>query len=160
MIKKIVVAYDQSKPAKKSLKYTIDLVKTMKGNPQIILLYVLKIGNFRESFYHRLIPSPKTGETITLEEYLKDAALELRTDVKKMLENKIKKIIPKGFSMDSVVLFGDPAEEILRFSESKKIDLIIMGNVGLKGLSKIKTLGSVSRNVTENSKCPVLITHQ
>jgi nucleotide-binding universal stress UspA family protein len=34
-----------------------------------------------------------------------------------------------------------------------------MGNVGLKGILKIKILGSVSRNVLENAKCPVLIVH-
>ena len=54
---------------------------------------------------------------------------------------------------------GNPAEEILKYSQSKKIDLIVMGNVGLTGISKIKMLGSVSRDVLENSKCPVLIVH-
>jgi nucleotide-binding universal stress UspA family protein len=34
-----------------------------------------------------------------------------------------------------------------------------MGNVGLTGILKIKILGSVSRNVLENAKCPVLIVH-
>jgi nucleotide-binding universal stress UspA family protein len=59
-----------------------------------------------------------------------------------------------------MVLYGNPTEEILKFSQVEKIDLIVMGNVGLQGISKIKTLGSVSRNVLENSKCPVLIVHQ
>jgi nucleotide-binding universal stress UspA family protein len=34
-----------------------------------------------------------------------------------------------------------------------------MGNVRLKGILKIKILGSVSGNVLENAKCPVLIVH-
>jgi nucleotide-binding universal stress UspA family protein len=34
-----------------------------------------------------------------------------------------------------------------------------MGNVGLTGISKIKMLGSVSRDVLENAKSPVLIVH-
>ena len=72
----------------------------------------------------------------------------------------MKKIESDGFTLQSMVLYGNPAEEILKFSESEKIDLIVMGNVGLGGLSKIKTLGSKSRNVLETSKCYVLIVHQ
>ncbi len=59
-----------------------------------------------------------------------------------------------------MVLYGNPAEEILKFSKLEKIDLIVMGNVGLRGISKIKTLASKSRNVLETSKCYVLIVHQ
>lgn len=84
MIKKIVVAYDKSKPAEKALNYTINLVKIIRDRPQIILLYVLKLGDFpTKSFNYRLIRSPITGETITLKEYLKDVALESEIDAKK-----------------------------------------------------------------------------
>ena len=41
----------------------------------------------------------------------------------------------------------------------KKIDLIIIGNIGLGGLSKVKALGSVSRGVAEKTMCPILIVH-
>jgi nucleotide-binding universal stress UspA family protein len=97
----------------------------------------------------------------SLEQYLREISTEIRIDAKKMLEEKIKKIESNGFTLQSIVLHGsNPAEEILKFSELEKIDLIVMGNVGLTGISKIKTLGSVSRNVLENAKCPVLIVHQ
>lgn len=42
---------------------------------------------------------------------------------------------------------------------SNQIDLIIIGNTGLKGFSKIKSLGSVSRSVIENAKVPVIVVH-
>lgn len=84
----------------------------------------------------------------------------MKIDAKNILEDKIKKIESNGFTLQSMVLYGNPTEEILKFSQVEKIDLIVMGNVGLQGISKIKTLGSVSRNVLENSKCPVLIVHQ
>ena len=57
------------------------------------------------------------------------------------------------------VLIGDPANMIIEFADSQKVDLIIMGSVGLRGINKIKTLGSVSRRVTEMASCPVLIVH-
>jgi len=161
MIKKILVPYDNSRPSENALNYTIDLVKNMKEQQQeVILLQVLKTyDESLKSFLSRKVQSPKTGDTITLEEYLKDITVEMKIDTKNILEDKIKRIESNGFTLRNMVLYGNPAEEILKFSQSEKIDLIVMGNVGLKGISKINTLGSVSRNVLENSKCPVLIVH-
>lgn len=162
MIKKILVPYDNFRPAEHALNYTVDLVKSMKEQQQeVILLHVIKLyDDSMKSFLSRRIQSPKTGDTITLKEYLKDITIEMKIDAKNMLDDKIKRIESNGFTLQSMVLYGNPAEEILKFSELEKIDLIVMGNVGLTGISKIKTLGSVSRNVLENSKCPVLILHQ
>jgi nucleotide-binding universal stress UspA family protein len=56
------------------------------------------------------------------------------------------------------VLIGDPASKILEFADSQKVDLIIMGSVGLRGINR-RTLGSVSRRVSEMASCPVLIVH-
>jgi nucleotide-binding universal stress UspA family protein len=161
MFKKILVPYDNSKPSENALNYTIDLVKNMKEQQQeIILLHIIKTyDDSMSSFLTRRIQSPKTGDTITLEQYLKDITVEMKIDAKNILEEKIKRIDSNVFTLKSVVLYGNPAEEILKFSELENIDLIIMGNVGLTGISKIKTLGSVSRKVLENSKCPVLIIH-
>lgn len=161
MFKKILVPYDNSKPSENALNYTVDLVKNMKEQQQeIILLHVIKpYDDSMKSFLSRRIQSPKTGDTITLKEYLKDITIEMKIDAKNMLEEKIKRIDSNVFTLRSMVLYGNPAEEILKFSELENIDLIIMGNVGLTGISKIKTLGSVSRKVLENSKFPVLIIH-
>ena len=163
MIKKILVPFDNSRPAEYALNYTVDLVKNLKEQQQleIILLHVLQpYDDSMKSYLSRKIQSPKTGDTITLEQYLKDIAIETKNDAKNILEDKIKTIESNGFTLQSMVLHGNPAEEILKFSQLEKIDLIVMGNVGLKGISRIKTLGSVSRKVLENSKCPVLIVHQ
>jgi nucleotide-binding universal stress UspA family protein len=162
MIKKILVPFDNSKPAEYALNYTVDLVKNMKEQQlEIILLHVVQpYDDSMKSYLSRKIQSPKTGDTITLEQYLKDIAIETENDAKNILEDKIKTIGSNGFTLQSMVLHGNPAEEILKFSQLEKIDLIVMGNVGLKGISKIKTLGSVSRKVLENSKCPVLIVHE
>ena len=55
------------------------------------------------------------------------------------------------------VNMGQPAEQILRFVKNNEIDMIVMGSHRLKGLSKIKALGSVTRKVSESAECPVLI---
>ena len=57
----------------------------------------------------------------------------------------------------SLVGGGPPADSIVDFANDQKVDLIVIGNVGLSGLSKVKALGSVSRSVSERASCPVLI---
>jgi nucleotide-binding universal stress UspA family protein len=54
------------------------------------------------------------------------------------------------------VLIGDPSNEIIKFANTKKIDLIIIGTTGLGGIKKF-VFGSVARNVSEKVKCPVML---
>jgi nucleotide-binding universal stress UspA family protein len=56
-----------------------------------------------------------------------------------------------------IIVNGNIAEEILKVAKKKTIDLIVIGSQGLHGISKIKSLGSVSRKVSELASCPVLI---
>lgn len=51
---------------------------------------------------------------------------------------------------------GDPGKAILEKADELGADLIIMGSRGL-GVLKGALLGSVSRMLVENAKCPVLI---
>jgi len=55
--------------------------------------------------------------------------------------------------------YGSAAEQILRFAKNNKIDTIVMGSRRLKGILKIKALGSVARKVSELADCSVLIVH-
>jgi len=52
-------------------------------------------------------------------------------------------------------LSGDPAQEILKTIESEKIDMVIMGTHGRKGLEHV-FFGSVAENVVKKSPVPVL----
>ena len=55
------------------------------------------------------------------------------------------------------IIDGNIAEEILYVAKKKSVDLIVIGSQGLHGLNKVKSLGSVSRKVSELAACPVLI---
>lgn len=56
-----------------------------------------------------------------------------------------------------ILVGGYRAEKIIEFANNEKVDFIVIRNVGLSGLSKVKALGSVSSNVFERAGCPVLI---
>lgn len=51
---------------------------------------------------------------------------------------------------------GSPADEILKFADKNGMDLIAMGSHGLTGALRL-LMGSVSRKVLDQAKCPVLI---
>ncbi|MCJ7682914.1 MAG: universal stress protein [Desulfobacteraceae bacterium] len=53
------------------------------------------------------------------------------------------------------VVVGDAAEEILKYAETEKIDLIIIGTHGRKGIDRI-LFGSVAEKVIKMSSVPVL----
>ena len=55
-----------------------------------------------------------------------------------------------------MVLRGDTVDAIIEYVEEKKIDLIIMGTHGAKGIEKI-LLGSVAERVLKRVSCPTLI---
>ncbi|MFU8895370.1 MAG: universal stress protein [Gammaproteobacteria bacterium] len=54
------------------------------------------------------------------------------------------------------VALGDPAEEIIAYTDKNPAVLVVMGR---RGLSRMRTLllGSVSDKVTRHAKCPVTI---
>lgn len=58
-------------------------------------------------------------------------------------------------SVESKVLTGDIAEEIMGYAKNNTCDLIIMGTHGYKGFERI-IFGSVADKVVKNACCPVL----
>ena len=94
---KILVPYDSSRPSETALEHAIQIAK-MSGissaantTVNVILLHVVKDIPVPVTFGAGLFKSKKTGDMITLEQYLKDITLEIKTDVKKMFEENIDK---------------------------------------------------------------------
>ena len=50
-------------------------------------------------------------------------------------------------------------DTIIDFANKEKTDLIVVRNVGLSGMTKVKALGSVSRAIVEKSIYPILVVH-
>lgn len=65
----------------------------------------------------------------------------------------------KGFGkLETRVEMGSPAERILKMAKKEKIDLIIMGAHGRKGLERA-IFGSVADKVVQGATCPVMTIH-
>jgi nucleotide-binding universal stress UspA family protein len=62
----------------------------------------------------------------------------------------------KGVNVKSVLLEGNPSEELIRYADEEKMDIVIMGTVGKTGLDRV-LLGSVAGNLVRHSKVPVMV---
>ena len=99
---------------------------------------------------------------------MRNEASKMLDDTKKRLESAIQidgdnrstKLLPLSVTVIPQVVIGNPAQVIIDVANNKqKVDLIIMGSTGLRGISKVRALGSVSRHVCENANCPVMLVH-
>lgn len=61
-----------------------------------------------------------------------------------------------GISVTEKVCTGEAAASIVGEAQRKEANLVVMGSRGLSGIKEL-LLGSVSRSVSENVSCPVLI---
>jgi nucleotide-binding universal stress UspA family protein len=58
--------------------------------------------------------------------------------------------------VETVILEGKPATEIVKFAASHEIDLIVIGTKGKRGLERL-LLGSVAESVVRSAGCNVLV---
>jgi nucleotide-binding universal stress UspA family protein len=86
---------------------------------------------------------------------MKEAAAKMLSEKRQQIMEKAQKRVGVG----TKVLIGYPSDKILEYARDENVDLIIIGNVGLSGASKVKALGSVSRSISERAICPVIIVH-
>ena len=170
MYSKILVPIDGSKPADNALDHAINLIKSVSNTnnnvtkTRLIILYVISDLPIPLGFEKPML-SLKTGRTVSLSNYVKEMHEAMKSNALQMLSEKKKKyesdvssiadiktqvVISSGLSI---------ADTIIDFANKENPDLIVLGNVGLGGISKVKALGSVSRTIVERSACPILIVH-
>jgi nucleotide-binding universal stress UspA family protein len=148
---RILVPLDGSRYSKKALDEAIGIAKLTGGI--IYLCTVVSMGSIvPPGSLLGLVKSASMGEL--QKRLLRSAKLE----AEKLESLQISYCNSKGVkAYYKIIIDGNTAEEILRVAKKKSIDLIVIGSQGLHGISRIKSLGSVSRNVAELAHCPVLI---
>jgi nucleotide-binding universal stress UspA family protein len=111
-------------------------------------LYVLFVTQDLSSFASFHVPH---GNIQSFQEQAEAAA-------NKEMAATLKEHFQKFPKLESRVLTGDPAAKIMELAKKEKIDLIIMGAHGRKGLERV-FFGSVADKVVTNAPCPVLTIH-
>ncbi len=82
----------------------------------------------------------------------------VENDRKEKLAEFARAKIPPKARYQTLVISGDPAEQILNTARGSDIDLIVMGTHGRTGLGHL-VLGSVAERVVRESPIPVLTAH-
>lgn len=155
MNKKILVPYDGSKWADKALKQAIEYAKLLKDS-EVTLLYVVPEVHTPPSYdYGMRLPSVKSTK-----EYVKELYQKMKSDASEVLIRKKKEFTQAGVpNVQMRVSIGNPVKQILAIATDEKADLIIVGSIGRSGIARFKTIGSVSRSLSERATCPVMIVH-
>ena len=149
MLSRILVPYDGSKHSQKALLRAMELAHNLDS--QIFLFSVISTEYISPPGILGLV------RTRTEKESLKTWADSVRARNEKMLKCAVEKCQERGITVSYRMERGNVTSKILDFAQKKKISLIVIGSHGLHGIGKIKSLGSVSRRISEHASCPVLL---
>ena len=142
-MKKILVATDFSGPSAEAVRHAVKFASGFDA--QLLVLHVLHDPAEAPGFYS----SKKAGKKVLRN--MEEAASE-------MMEEFVAKHLKDIKKLEVKILPGLPAEEIVRFSEKQKVDMIVIGTRGHSGLKRLM-IGSVTDRVIRASTCPVLAVH-
>ena len=153
LTRKILLPHDGTESSDKALEKSKEVAKAF--NAELYILHVIE---------H--IPIPPSlilgNERQWIAESRRSIAKKLKEGWLKMAKEKINPVLEKeNIKFNTSVLTDEQpvSEQILKFVSDNKINLIIVGSQRLNKISKIKALGSVSRKISENAECPVMIIH-
>lgn len=140
--RKIMIATDGSEPVRRAVETAVEIARI--SGAKLYAVYVIASGGLS-------IPSyPKdVGWERAAFEYFRTEGKEATAYVESSGETA-------NVEVESVIMEGSPANEIVDFAEKNDIDLIVMGTFGRTGIERF-LLGSVAENVVRHSKKPVLV---
>jgi nucleotide-binding universal stress UspA family protein len=151
-MKKILIAVDDTKGTKNAFSFCENVCSSMRPE-KVSLLYV-------EKFEGRSLMDEMLGEAemVTLKEVLEGTEYQEALDKKaqSILDYYKKALEDKGVQgVKTIIKKGHPAEEILKTAKDEGVDMIIIGSRGKRATHLF--MGSVSREVANNSEVPVLL---
>lgn len=137
---KVLLAVDGSDDTKKMLAYLTTHEDLLGAKPQFVVLNV-----------QPAIPSraAKVAGKEMVDEFHRAEAELVLAPVAKYLERH-------NANYTSSYRVGHAADEILRAAKKSKVDLIVMGSRGRRGIGSL-LLGSVAQSVLSASEVPVMV---
>ncbi len=139
--KKMVVAYDGSPNSKNALKLAGELAKAVGA--EVLLTTVVEDG------YQQY-----RGEIGTVEfRQIQQARQEYGQEI---IENGVKQALDWGIPVQTVLLSGEPARELLTYAEKEGAYMIFIGPRGLGSFESL-LLGSITQKVLSHSHIPVVV---
>ena len=149
--KKIMIATDGSTCSMLAADKGIELARLSKGTVYAVYVtsttYLAPID--RDFFSSTGINPYYESMYEAMREAMKKQGLQAVDSVKGLGDKK-------GINVETVLLEGNPSEELIRYAEDEQMDVVVMGTVGKKGLDRL-LLGNVTGNLVRHSKVPVMV---
>ncbi|MDP2156349.1 MAG: universal stress protein [Nitrospirota bacterium] len=139
-LKTILFATDFSEGSKNALPYAVDLAKRYEA--KLFLMHVIYDVARTTGWY---VPH------ISVEEMYNDLEKSAKAELEKTFIEEMKGVK----AIEQVVMKGVPYEEITKFAETNKIDVIVLATHGRTGLDRL-LFGSTAEQVVRYAPCPVL----
>ena len=141
MYQKILAPLDGSELAERALEH-IKIVTEGSRAPKVVLLQV--------------IPWPAHPAHTLSDELIRSESEKAEAGAKDYLVKVADSLKGDGIAVETDIVHGRPAEEILDYATQNKVDLIVMSTHGRSGVSRW-VFGSVAERVLRHSAIPVLI---
>ena len=139
-LKKILVGCDFSQDSDQAVKHGLSLAQEFQA--ELHLAHVIE---------------PPAQPNLIREEPLVSG--EIQEDYQNQIIQRLKDMVPEEAANwctpQTSVLQGQPYDELVKYADTRDIDMIILGVRG-HGLVKTLLLGSTTDRVVRNSPCPVL----
>lgn len=152
MGRKLLVPHDGYEMSDKALNYAIEIAKAM--DMEIMLLRV--VPEVIEGS-NLLFLSEKEQKRIRKE--LARINKQVKAEIYEGLKKQLKICESKGVKAYRLVQTGEPVTQIISIANREDPYMIVIGSRKLKGIGKLRVLGSVARRLSESAKCPVIIVH-
>ena len=143
--KKIVVAIDGSPQSDKAAEEAVRLTAASGTKFKSQLYAVMVLPSMKTPSFTDFFPDKPATEMPGWQEK-RDRLFYVVEKVAKETE----------IQLESLVVYGDPAEELILMAEEKNCDVIVVGSSG-KGRMKRTLLGSVSTKISLHAHCSVYI---
>ena len=140
--RKIMVATDGSELVRKAVDSAIEIAKL--SGAKLYAVHVITLG----AYY-----SITTSRDAEWKKEMKEQLITESKEATAYVENAGR---VANVEVESVILEGSPAKELVDFAEKNDIDLIVMGTHGKTGILRF-LIGSVAENVVRYSKKTVLV---
>lgn len=138
-IKKILCPTDFSEPSYVGFQSAHELAEHFSA--ELILIHVVP----HIYFY------PLHGAGISLDTYLEEVVNASRNSLEELAKNRVS----PDLQVETIVLQGNPADQIVETAGSKKVDLIVTATHGWTGWRRFM-FGSVAERVLRTAECPVM----
>ena len=136
VFRKILVGYDGSEQATKAVRTAVSLASCLDAK-----LLVVAVAR-----------PPEPATSVELHAVLDDAREHYEAGFKPLVEAARE----HGVEVETAIVVGHPAEQIIHTAETERADLVVLGHRGTTMFHRW-VVGSISEKVLRYAHCPVMI---